>query len=83
MKKRQAVDPIIVREVRRLQGLAEGLPPRARRRIKGLAFMVLLLDCLAQYADPGPDPWGFWAWCYHKLTDLLAEAHDEAVRWAH
>ena len=83
MRGRQAVDSILIREARQFQGIAEGLPPRARQKIGALAVQALLLDHLARHADPGSDPWGFWARCYHGITDALAEGWDEALSWAH
>ncbi len=84
MRTRRRVDPTLLDEVRRLQAVAEGLPPKPREKVKELAARVLSLDWEARYGRPPlDDPWVWWKVRYFGITDSLAEAWDTAYRAAH
>ena len=83
MGKRATVDPILLREAKHLQEVSEGLPPEVRRHVLALGFEAVALAFAARYGDPGPEPWSFWARCYHGVTEALAKAWDLAYASAH
>ena len=84
MKVRKRADFTLLDEARRLQAVAEGLPPKPREKVKRLAARVLSLEREARYGRPPCDaPWAWWRVRYFGITDALGEAWDTAYRAAH
>ncbi len=83
MRTRRRVDPILLREIERLQELSQGIALKARRKVKALGLKALLLDLMARNGRFTSDPWEAWARLYRAVTDNMLMAWDILHQAAH
>ena len=83
MRTRRCVDPILLKELKRLQELSQGIAPEARRKVKALGLKAVFSDLVARNGHFIGDPWEAWARLYRAVTDNMLMAWDTAYRAAH